>query len=287
MTTPRRIENPNPTTRREWALIATLVAMTVLAIFGPPLVQPGDQHGFADQHMWPGIPHALDVLTNLPFAAWGLAGLIVLAPLASKANTSPAHVQIATAALFFIGLLATAAGSSYYHWAPDDASLAVDRLGMVVAFAGLLALAVADRVSARAGLWTAPLLLLAGAASVWAWADSGNVLAWAVVQFGGMGVLLWLMRCPALPGALAIRWGWVLALYAVAKGLELADHPIHELTAGLVSGHNLKHVVASFAAWPVLLALHRLRRVTGPTSPALHTRNSPVRRRANYGQNTL
>lgn len=256
MTSPRRITPPMPTTTQEWVLIVTWLGLTLLALFGPSLVQPGDPHGFADQQLWLGIPHALDVLTNLPFAAFGLAGLVVLVPLIRKANTAITQVNIAGAAIFFIGLLATAAGSAYYHWAPDDASLAVDRLGMVVAFAGLLALAVADRVSARAARWTAPVLLVAGAMSVWAWSVSGNVLAWAVVQFGGMGVLLWLMRLQPLPGALSIRWGWVLALYAVAKGLELADHQVHEFTAGWVSGHNLKHVVASLAAWPVLHALH-------------------------------
>jgi hypothetical protein len=33
-------------------------------------------------------------------------------------------------ALFFTGLLLTAAASSWYHWQPDDAGLAVDRCGM-------------------------------------------------------------------------------------------------------------------------------------------------------------
>ncbi len=264
-----------PTRRREWGLLLVFVALGALAVFGPPLVQPGDQHAFADQALWGGIPHALDVLTNLPFALLGLAGLWRLVPLFSRSNTAIAQSQLATGALFFVGLLVTAAGSAYYHWAPDDASLAVDRLGMVVAFAGLLALAVADRVSARAGLVTAPLLLLAGATSVWAWAASGNVLAWAVVQFGGMLVLLWLARCQPLPGALAVRWGWVLVFYAVAKGLELADHQVYELTAGWVSGHNLKHVMASLAAWPVLYALQMTRqRANKQPSTQMHTVNS-------------
>jgi hypothetical protein len=257
--------------RREWFAVMAFLALTALAVFGPPIAQPPSPHGFADQQLWLGIPHALDVLTNLPFALWGCAGLLLLV----RARVDVA--QRATAALFFIGLLSTAAGSAYYHWAPDNASLAVDRLGMVLAFAGLLALAMAERVSSRAALVAAPLLLVAGAASVWAWTVSGNVLAWAVVQFGGMGVLLWLACCPRLPGRLAVRWGWVLALYVLAKGLELADHPVHALTAGLVSGHNLKHVVASLAAWPVLQALWL---TTRAAAPGIHTGNTRLTQRA-------
>jgi 1-acyl-sn-glycerol-3-phosphate acyltransferase len=50
-----------------------------------------------------------------------------------------------------------------HHWQPNDAALIFDRLGMVVAFAGLTGLAAANRVSARAGrlLGLAVLLLKA------------------------------------------------------------------------------------------------------------------------------
>ena len=89
----------------------------------------------------------------------------------------------------------TAAASGIYHWRPDDAGLVIDRLGMVVVFAGLLGLAAADRAGPRAGVLLAVVVLLLGPLSVWTWSATGNVLPWVVVQFGGMLLVLWLAAC--------------------------------------------------------------------------------------------
>ena len=80
-------------------------------------------------------------------------------------------------------------------------------------------------------------------------------LAWLVIQFGGMGLLLWMVTIKPLSGAFAVRWVAVVAIYAIAEVLELADHQIYDLTSNRVSGHSLKHLVASFAAWPVVTVL--------------------------------
>ena len=45
--------------------------------------------------------------------------------------------------VFCAGLVLTALCSAIYHWEPDNAGLGLDRLGMAVAFAGLLGLAAA------------------------------------------------------------------------------------------------------------------------------------------------
>ena len=70
-----------------------------------------------------------------------------------------------------------------------------------------------------------------------------------------MALILWMAFTKPLPGALNVRWGAAVLVYAFAKLFELADHTVYELTAHHVSGHSLKHAVASFAAWPVLAAL--------------------------------
>lgn len=54
---------------------------------------------------------------------------------------------------------------------------------------------------------------------------------------------------------LAVRWSLVLLACALAKLLEVEDEAIFAATGQLCSGHTLKHVVAAFAAWPVLHAL--------------------------------
>ena len=257
----------------ESALLLALAIALLVACFGPDVAQHAHYHAFADQRTGWGVPFAMDVLSNLPFAiagVWGLVGLRHVshlaqssAQLSSHARGEPRHqrgVQPALAALFFMGLLVTAVCSSLYHWQPDNAGLAIDRLGMVVAFAGLLGLSVADRISGRAGLATAATVLALGPLSVMVWATSGNLLPWALLQGGGMLLIVLLAACPAtckpIPAAWGIPLAAVIALYALAKVLEMADHSVFELTHHLVSGHSLKHGVAALAAWPVIWVMH-------------------------------
>ena len=258
--------------RPESALLLALGLALLVACFGPQVAQHAHYHAFADQRTAWGVPFAMDVLSNLPFAIagiWGLVGLRRLSKLAQSSTqlsipkaepTSGPGAQPALAALFFVGLLVTAVCSSFYHWQPDNAGLAIDRLGMVVAFAGLLGLSVADRISGRAGLATAATVLAVGPLSVMVWSTWGNLLPWALLQGGGMLLIVFLAVCRAtserIPGAWGIPLAVVIALYALAKVFELADHPVFELTHHLVSGHSLKHAVAALAAWPVIRVMH-------------------------------
>ncbi len=232
-----------------------VLALVLLAVFMPPMAQHAHFHDFADQRSWLGLPCALDVLSNLPFALLGAWGLHVLRRVPAAALEQR---QRRLAALFFVGLIVTALCSAWYHWAPDNAGLAVDRLGMTVAFAGLLGLGVATHVSGRAAGWFAAAVLLCGPLAVGVWAAGGNLLPWALLQGGGMVLLLVLAAMKPLPGALAVRWGVVIAIYAVAKVLEQYDAAVYAYTGQLVSGHSLKHLVAAFAAWPVISALRAL-----------------------------
>jgi hypothetical protein len=239
-------------TRNETILLAAFAALCALALFGPSLAQPPHAHDFADQRMLWGIPCALDVLSNLPFAIAGVWGLLTL----ERSPKSHAFgAQRACARLFFIGLILTAIGSSVYHFAPGDLGLALDRGTMGVAFAGLLGMASAARVSERAGTVMAACLLVLAPLSVAVWFVTGNVLPWAVVQFGGIALLLLVLAFGAVRrDSVPVRWSLVLLAYAVAKFLEANDHAIFEAT-GHVSGHTLKHVAAAFAAGPVIAAL--------------------------------
>ncbi len=258
--------------RAEAGLLLGVAALLALALFGPMLPASAHQHTLADQRALWGIPCALDVLSNLPFAIAGLWGLVALRRVAPGMLDAPSR---ALASLFFAGLVCTAAGSALYHWQPQDAGLLWDRLGMVLPFAGLLGLAGASRVSARAGAAAAGTVLLAGPLAVLWWSHSGNLLPWAVVQLGGMLVVLALACLPRRDGALALHLGAVMALYALAKLFEAADHAVFEATGQAVSGHSLKHVLAAAAAWPVLAALAALRH-----SGAKHLRHVTA-----FGQN--
>jgi hypothetical protein len=240
--------------RREIGLLLAAIGLLALAVLGPTLAQPAHLNDYADQRTLWGLPFALDVLSNLPFALMGAAGIgaLVRAPAGA-----PARVERTMAGLFFAGLVLTAGASGWYHLAPDDMGLAVDRLGMSVAFAGLLGLAAAGRVSGRAGAAVGAAVLVLAPAGVQVWSATGNVLPWAVVQFGGMGLILWLAALRPVAGTLEVRWGLVILAYALSKLLEVNDPGVYELTGQLVSGHSLKHVVASLAALPVIGAIRR------------------------------
>ncbi|HWP11877.1 MAG TPA: hypothetical protein VNN06_08650 [Ramlibacter sp.] len=241
--------------KTEALLLLACVGLAALALFGPAVAQPANYHQFADQRVLWGLPFAMDVLSNLAFLLAGAAGAWCLLRLPPG---TLGNVDRAMAALFFAGLTLTAAASGWYHWQPDDAGLALDRCAMAVAFAGLLGLAAAGHVSARAGLALGLAMLVLAPLSVRAWSATGNVLPWAVLQFGGMGLILWFALLRPSDAAPAIRWSLVIAAYGAAKLLEAGDHLVFEATGHLVSGHTLKHVAAALAAWPVVAAIRSL-----------------------------
>lgn len=246
----------------EAGLLLGVTGLLLLALLAPPLTQHADYHAFADQRTLWGLERAMDVLSNLPFLVAGLAGFTLLSRWPRDALTG---VQRACAGLFFAGLVLTFAGSTLYHLRPDDAGLLWDRAGMSIAFAGLLALAAADRVSDRAALALAGTVPVFAALCLWAWQASGNLMPWAVLQGGGMLLVLAFAALRPLPQALGLRLGAVIALYALAKVAESADLAIFGMTGGWLSGHTLKHLIAALAAWPVLAALTRAR---GPAQSA-------------------
>ncbi len=261
------VDTAGPTRRAERALLLAAAALALLAALLPAMALPAGYHDFADRRALAGLPHAMDVLSNLPFAAIGAWGLACLrrVPAARIGGA-----QRGLAGLFFAGLMATALCSAGYHWAPGHAGLCLDRVGMSLAFAGLLGLAAADRISARAGLALAAGVAVAAPATAAIDWLAGNLTPWAVLQGGGLLLLAALALRRPQPGALGFSIAGVIALYAVAKALELADAPVFALTQQLVSGHSAKHLVAALAAWPVVRAL-QCRAQQAPGAPEART----------------
>ena len=256
---------------RECALLVLFALLLAAAFVGPALPTPERAAApFADDRAWYGLPNAMDVLSNLAFAAIGIWGLLQLRRLdrtreaAQDAVPPPAGTRQANdnaldcAWLFFAGLILTAAGSAFYHLHPDSLRLAADRAGMAIAFAGIVGVAVCDRVSARAGWPAAWFTLAGGLLAVGVFHETGNVLPWALVQFGGTVLLLALALAKPMGSGIGFKPGWVMLFYGLAKLFELSDHAIFEATHELISGHTLKHLTAALAALPVLHAVRAL-----------------------------
>jgi hypothetical protein len=246
---------------RIWLLGALGLGTAGLLSLLPPIPQSLAYHNFADQRTLFGIPHALNVLSNLPFLYVGAAGLAFLL----RQPKEPHAVRRAERwpwLVFFAGVAGTAVGSSWYHLAPDNARLVWDRLPMTLAFMSLLAAMIAERIDVRAGLSLLGPLLLAGLGSVfyWHWTElrgAGDLRPYAAVQFFPLLAipLVLLLFPPRYTGAGGL---WMaLAWYGLAKLFEDLDGQIWTLSAHTVSGHTLKHLAAAASPWVVLRMLRR------------------------------
>ena len=247
---------PVGVTRPAWAFIAFTVICIAAALMLPAVPQPVEYHHFADQRAILGVEHFLNIVSNFGFLIAGLAGLALLAGGRGRFEASRERWPYA---VFFLGLLLTAPGSTYYHLAPDNETLFWDRLPMTIAFMGLVASQVVDRISVRAGLALLGPMLLVGVASVVYWraterVGAGNVLPYAILQgYTVVGVLMlaWLAPSRYTRGSdLYFVFGW----YVFSKILEALDAHVMAFNQ-IVSGHTLKHVAASVAGLVIVRML--------------------------------
>ncbi len=255
-------------TPARWLALIALTPVLALWAFGP-IAQWASYHQFADTGPAWGLPHAANVLSNLPFA---LIGLWACWKLRTRAHScdSPAPRPLAWR-LFAAAIACTAVGSALYHWHPDNARLVFDRLPIAWACVSLLCAFLSERL--HAGWGRLPVLGTAwfiASMSVAAWGfgqrhGAGDLRAYLWVQFLPMLMVpaALLMKLPALtPRAVpATTWWAVLVVYAAAKLAEMADGPLLD-HLGWISGHTLKHLLAAWAAAALLNAAiaHRSRR---------------------------
>lgn len=258
---------------RHFSVVIAVLGAVAAVLAAPPVAQPLGYHNFADQRSWLGIPNALNVLSNLPFAVVGMLGLAAI-----FGSNAERRVPFRDSwerwpyAALFTGVALTTVGSSYYHLAPDNARVVWDRLPMTLGFMGLLTAVLAERVSLPLAHWLFTPLLTVGAASVgyWYWSEvqgAGDLRPYLLVQFGSLlvVVLLLVLYPTHYGGGRYLSAG--LAAYAAAKGFELADGRIFAL-GRIVSGHTLKHLVAAGAV-ACLVAMLRARApsASGPMPP--------------------
>jgi hypothetical protein len=219
-------------------LVGLMASSLAVLPFLPPILQSQSYHDFADVRSVAGVPNFWNVVSNIPFMAVGAVGLMRCR-------------RDAATTIVFGGIFLTGFGSSCYHWSPDDGTLFWDRLPMALAFMALLAGAIVERVSTKAGailLW--PLLAI-GVLSLLVWRLSGDLRLYAWVQFFPVVALplMFLLLPPKYTGT--GYWIVAAALYVLAKLFEYLDAEIYSI-GHVVSGHTLKHLAAAAACFAIL-----------------------------------
>ena len=243
---------------RNVGIALLLLTVTIAVMLMPRLPQDPSYHDFVDQRTIAGVPNALNVLSNVPFAFVGVWGLMVT----FRRRTRFEHPwERWPYAALFAGTALTSIGSSYYHLAPDNARLVWDRLPMTVGFMAFLAATIAERLSVRAARVLFVPLLLFGAASVgyWHWTEQqgiGDLRPYVLVQFGSLLAIILMLALyrPSYTHTRLIVYG--LIAYGLAKIYELGDRQIFNV-GGIVSGHTLKHLSAALGVALLVAAVSR------------------------------
>ncbi|WP_052833053.1 hypothetical protein [Bradyrhizobium sp. LTSP885] len=238
-------------------MIVTVGVAVILAVHGR-IAQPLHYNEFADGSAVFGIHHAADVISNTGFALVAIWGWLTLRP---RRDSDQLRAGWPGYRLFLIGLFLTAFGSGFYHLAPDNARLIWDRLPIALACAGLL---VGVRGDTRPGLKTEIEATVLGLFAV------AGVAWWAYTARGGADDLRPYLLLQGLPLVLIPLWQAIyrapradriafagaMVLYVVAKVCEVFDHGIAD-ALGFVSGHTLKHLIATMATAAVVWGLTR------------------------------
>lgn len=227
---------------RPFILPVSLIAVIALAmIISGPIPQLPGYHAFADQRTLGGIANAADVLSNLGFLAVGIYGLALIRRARGLQHLDDVRFSYG---LFFVSLVLTAAGSSWYHLAPDNIRLLSDRLPIALACAALLA--VVARRHLDAPRCVNGLLVAFAVGSVAWWGLSGDLRPYLLLQVAPMLAIPVVLVANRAPKGELTAFLAAIGLYALAKACELADSLLFVQLP--VSGHTLKHLLAALGA---------------------------------------
>ncbi|MDG1477335.1 MAG: ceramidase domain-containing protein [Vicingaceae bacterium] len=224
-----------------------IAAVTLYLI--DPIAQDLAYHRFSDCRSMFGIPHFMDVISNIPFIVVGYLG-VRLVQKSYKKYTATYFVMLF---VLFSGVFLTGLGSMFYHCSPNNFTLIFDRLPMTFVFTSLFALIISDYVDRRVGAWVFYLFLTIGVYSIFYWYYTeiigvGDLRLYAFVQFFPIvctPLILAVYRNDKLYTKELI---YVFAAYIVAKLFEHFDVLIYNFT-GFISGHTIKHLISALAIY--------------------------------------
>jgi hypothetical protein len=231
-------------------LAAMTLAMIVGLIAWGPVTLDAPEQRYADQRTLFGIPHAANVLANLPVLVMGLWGWAT-----TRASVWPSEVRLPWQA-FHLCVVVGSVIAAIYHAVPGPVGYVMSQVAMSAAFVLLSIGVLAERVSPHFGsrrgmaVSAALIVIMTAMALVGAQFD-GTVDLRPFLLLQLLPVLLIPTGALSLPGQHTRGADWVILLvaYAAARAFDLADQTIFH-SSGWISGHSLMHLgLACVAGW--------------------------------------
>jgi hypothetical protein len=240
-------------------LMLVFIVTTISLYFLDPIAQDLAYHKFSDCRVIFGIPHFMDVMSNIPFIILGWMGI----RLSRRSYRQQPMAFFLMSFVLFVGVFLTGLGSAFYHYAPHNFSLIFDRLPMTLVFTALFSTIIYDYVDRRVGAWSFYIFLVTGVYSILYWyyseiIGSGDLRLYAFVQFFPIvatPIIIVLYRNNRLYTTQLI---FVFLSYASAKVCEHFDAEIFELLK-VMSGHTIKHLFSGLAVYFIYKIFDRKR----------------------------
>ncbi len=234
---------------RSFVLIAVFIITAIALYFLDPIAQDLAYHKFSDCRAFFGIPHFMDVISNLPFLIIGFMGIRI----ARKAYRKETMSYFLMTFVLFVGVFLTGAGSAYYHYHPENFTLIFDRLPMTLVFTSLFGTIIYDYVDRRIGASAFYALLLTGVYSIIYWyyteiTGVGDLRLYAFIQFFPIVAVPLILIFYKNSKLYTKELIFMFIAYALAKLCEHYDAQIFKMFK-VISGHTIKHLFSALAVY--------------------------------------
>ena len=223
---------------RESILIWVILISSLIMMSFDTISQVQSYHDFADKRTIFGTPFFFDVTTNAFFAIFGFIGLNFC--LRKKQKTA-----LWSWIIFFFGVTIVSLGSGYYHLNPNNNSLFWDRLPMTIGFMSLFIAILSEYVNPNIGKFVLIPAILVGFSSViyWHLIDDLRFYFWIqLIPLLTIPIVMILFKSKFTHQRYLI---YALIFYLLAKITETYDKEIFSFIYQQISGHSLKHILAS------------------------------------------
>jgi hypothetical protein len=229
-------------------LLVFAITVMVLCLLDP-IAQDLAYHNFSDCRTYFGVPHFMDVVSNIFFVIIGFMGL----RMAARAYRKTTMVNFLMVFILFTGVFFTGLGSAFYHFEPNNFTLIFDRLPMTLVFTAFFSSIIYDYVGRRIGAISFYSLFLIGIHSIFYWYYTelngvGDLRLYAFIQFFPVVAVPLILIFYKNNQLYTKQLMLVFFAYALSKLFEYYDAQIFSILK-VISGHTIKHLFSALAIY--------------------------------------